>query len=178
MDITQLFNNLAPQVEVLLKPIGGHKLYHLEGNAWDHTLLVISEMGSDPLYKLIGLLHDIGKSQFYQIDEEGWFTYPNHARGGANMLSNFIPKECPLFETIYWVIANHIKIIHLFNKKNPNFEIQKLDKTIPSIVDKKLAWQLLISLGIADLKGSISTVSDSKQATIEKLQELLARFKD
>lgn len=145
----ELINELSPKVQEILTPIGGHKVYHLEGNAWEHTKLVMDAMdpeGSMPLNRLVGLLHDIGKARFYKVDSEGWFTYPNHSQGGADMLSEFIPKDHELYSLLYWVIANHIKTLFFLKQDN-------IDEVLNSAPSEEAA-ELLLSLGIADILGS------------------------
>lgn len=173
-----LIEKLTPRVREILTPIGGHKIYHLEGNCWEHTLLVMQGMGNDSLYQLLGLLHDIGKSKFYERDAEGWYTYPGHAKGGADMLHEFIPTTHPQYQLLYWVIANHIKTLFFCKSKCLDKDMAKLDATIPAGVDHKLAWHMLLILGIADIKGSYTIESEqaNDKRNIAKLEAMKARL--
>lgn len=98
-----------------LKTIGGHKVYHLEGNAYDHTMLVWEAakkmFGEGHFMTLVALLHDIGKIYTSVCNGPGDWTYPNHAKGGAENLDKFLDRdEDPeLFDAVQWYLANHIK---------------------------------------------------------------------
>ena len=104
---------LDPEEFLKLRRIGGHKVYHLEGNALIHTEMVYyraCEMFSDDsLMCKVALLHDIGKiytSVYHGPDD---WSYPNHALAGAAQLHQFVSPGDPDFETIGWYIKNHIK---------------------------------------------------------------------
>lgn len=129
--------------------IGGHKKYHLEGNALKHSYMVFSEaqkmFPEDYTMQPTALLHDVGKIySSIQNGEDDW-VYPNHAAIGAAKLHCFIPKDLPEFEQIQWYIANHIK--PLFWKE---------DKQDYSPLVEGCSIRNLVKLVICDLQGSIS----------------------
>ena len=136
-----------------LRNIGGHKEYHLEGNALKHTLLVLAEAMSmfpnEPLMWRVAALHDIGK--IYTAIENGpddW-SYPDHALCGSfkGVLCKFISLEDEDFEKIQWYIRNHIK--PLFYAKS---EFAELEKKCP----EGCSVRNLARLAVCDIKGSKS----------------------
>lgn len=97
----------------MLRRIGGHKIYHQEGNALRHTILVWRAskkiFRNDPMMQLVALLHDIGKIITSQRSGKGNWTYPNHSMAGGIILSEFIPESYENYHLIKWYIENHIK---------------------------------------------------------------------
>jgi hypothetical protein len=96
-----------------LKKIGGHTVYHLEGNAYKHSLLVWKAskrlFKGDRFMQKVALLHDIGKIYASVCSGPGNWTYPYHSVRGGEVLGKFIPESDPRFITAKWYIQNHIK---------------------------------------------------------------------
>lgn len=135
-----------------LKKIGGHKQYHLEGDAFTHTLLVWDAARERfhgekicNLMEKVALLHDIGKIYTAQPDAEFGNVYPNHSPKGAEVLENFYSTMNKDFSTIRWYVRNHIK--PLFWK-----EWKDATKIFPATNDTYL--YNLGKLGLCDLEGS------------------------
>lgn len=155
-----------------LREIGGHKVYHLEGDAMVHTMLVvmhaINRFGFGSMMVLVALLHDIGKIYSSIEHGPGDWTYPNHARMGAISLEKFLPTSHPDFLKVQWYIANHIKPL-FWRGKNLSDEIAMLD--VPegcSVID-------LAELAICDIKGSQSV--EPQDDLLEFLQEFVSSRK-
>ena len=133
--------------------IGGHKVYHLEGDAYTHTMLVmmhaIKLFGIESPMVLVALLHDVGKIYTSVCHGPGDWSYPNHAKAGAENLDKFLPVSHPEFFKVQWYIANHIK---------PLFWIGKdLEEVIPSMnVPEGCSIVALAELAICDILGSLS----------------------
>lgn len=156
-EIKGLIKTLTPRIKEELTPIGGHRIFHREGNSWEHTQRVMYELSRISSWgpeagKLIGLTHDIGKSRGYAVDKDGWFTYPNHSRLGGEMLSEYISPNKEYYPILKWIVENHIKT--LFIKSNEEKELKKLWDSIPEGFDKNQAMTALLELGIADIRGS------------------------
>ena len=152
-----------------LKEIGGHRVYHLEGNAYEHTLMVADYgshlFGEDSLMHLVCVLHDVGKIYSSVCHGPNDWTYPNHAKSGAEHLANFIPVTHPDFARIQWYIANHIKPL-FWRGKDLRTEIQNLN--VPegcSIID-------LAQLAICDIEGSHSVIPQTE--LLEFLQDFVS----
>lgn len=141
-----------------LKGIGGHKVYHLEGNAYEHTMRVIKEarsmFPSEPLMWRVAALHDIGK--IYTSIEQGpddW-VYPDHALCGSfkGILCKFISLEDDDFERIQWYIRNHIK---------PLF--WKGDEWKETKCPAGCSVRNLARLAVCDIRGSLSLESQDEK---------------
>lgn len=138
-----------------LELIGGHKVYHLEGNALVHSQMVYEEacrlFDGDPLMTRVAALHDIGKIYTAIKRGENDWVYPDHALCGSfrGVLCKFISEDDPDFETIQWYIANHIK--PLFWKEKGIDE--RILYRAPS---EKCTIRNLAGLALCDVRGSIS----------------------
>lgn len=152
-----------------LKEIGGHKTYHLEGNALEHTMMVADYaahlFGEYSLMHLVALLHDIGKIYSSVCHGPDDWTYPNHAAAGAQNLFKFIPKSHPDFRVIQWYIANHIKPL-FWRGKDLHTAIQTLN------VPEGCSIIALAQLAICDIEGSYS--KEPQDGLLEFLQDFVS----
>ena len=152
--LSEILNVLQLPEFQKLREIGGHKVYHLEGDAYTHTMLVMLQaiklFGIDSIMVLVAALHDIGKIYTSICHGPGDWSYPNHAKAGAENLDKFLPVSHPEFFKVQWYIANHIK---------PLFWIGKdLEEVIPSMnVPEGCSIVALAELAICDILGSLST---------------------
>lgn len=155
-----------------LREIGGHKVYHLEGDAYTHTMMVmlhaIKRFGICSPMVLIALLHDVGKIYTSVENGPGDWSYPYHATAGAANLGKFIPTTHPQFSAIQWYIANHIKPL-FWRGKDLREEIAKMQVPAEcSIID-------LAELAICDILGSVSV--EPQTDLINFLQEFVSSRK-
>lgn len=155
-----LVNSIVNSVEFnKLSKIGKHKVFHQEGNALQHSLLVaeeaLIEFHNDYTMQLVALLHDIGKIySSVQNGPDDWI-YPGHAKAGAENLDKFIPESLPEYKEIEWYIANHIKPLY-WRGRNLKEEISSLNCPEECSVIK------LAQLAICDIQGSVATVSQDE----------------
>jgi hypothetical protein len=147
--------------------IGKHKIYHQEENALVHTYMVCKEASvmfyGDYEMQLVALLHDIGKIYTsVQHGPDDW-TYPNHAKAGAEHLDLFIP-HIPEYEHIKWYIANHIRPLYWRTKEDLKEEFKYMNCPKGCSVIK------LAQLALCDINGSISLDPQTE------LKEYLEKF--
>lgn len=147
-----------------LAGIGGHKVYHHEGNALIHTTMVIEEakkmFPDEPLMVRVAALHDIGKIYTSICNGPDDWSYPDHSVCGSlkGILAKFISLQDEDFTKIQWYIRNHIK--PLFWKKD-NF-----DNTLPIVMMENApegcSFHNLARLAVCDIRGSISDVDQTE----------------
>jgi len=153
-----------------LKKIGGHKVYHLEGNAFKHSILVWKAskrlFRGDSFMQRVALLHDIGKICSSRRNGKDDWVYPNHSVMGGEILGKFIKETNPRFEEAKWYISNHIK--PLFWKSI--LDAEKLQESAPA----NCQVQKLALLALCDLCGSYSTkeASEKNKPLIDLLIEV------
>lgn len=103
--------------------------YHREGDVWDHSLrslraLTSEDADPDPLpaqpaslaLRWAVLLHDIGKHETFEIDDER-IRYNRHASVGAEIASNILKRlKLPrkIVERVHWLIEHHMMIMDFF----------------------------------------------------------------
>lgn len=149
--------NLQNPYEFLkLITIGGHKEYHLEGDALKHTefvwLCAIKTWGEDHFMTEIALLHDIGKIYSSIENSTNDWSYPDHSTIGSlkGVLSKFIPVTHPLFPVYQWYIGNHIKPLFWQKSGNINYSPK------PKGFEDYCTVENLAKLALCDIKGSHS----------------------
>ena len=164
--LSEILNVLQLPEFQKLREIGGHKVYHLEGDAYTHTMLVMLQaiklFGIDSPMVLVAELHDIGKIYSSICHSPGDWSYPNHAKIGAENLDKFLPVSHPEFFNVQWYIANHIKPL-FWRGKDLKIVISSMQ------VPEGCSIVALAELAICDILGSLS---------IEPQVELLTFLQD
>ena len=158
-----------------LATIGGHKLYHLEGNALEHSLLVYyaacNTFPGNWDMQRVALLHDIGKIYTSIKHGEDDWEYPDHSTCGSfkGILCKFIDIKDPHFVDYQWLIRNHIKPLY-WQKKGVNVDTNPWEK---DKLDPKLAnIDNLRKLAICDLKGSHPKDESAQKGLLDYLNNL------
>lgn len=152
-----------------LKNIGGHKLYHLEGDQLTHTKMVweYANKCNYPWWlQDICILHDIGKIFTSVCNGPDDWSYPHHSDGGARNLHLFVDTDIWRFEMYKWFIENHIK--PLFWK---SLEDSKNLTPPPAGLKQYCTIYNLLRLVKADLEGSIS--ADGNTETKDKIDAFI-----
>lgn len=108
-----------------LKETKQSKIHHPEGNAWNHTLLVVdeaakvrSESSNPKAFMWAALLHDIGKPDTTRIKGEKITSY-NHDNVGADLAKKFlqaITSEQELITEVYHLVKYHMHMLYVLKK--------------------------------------------------------------
>lgn len=148
--------------------------YHPEGDAWNHTLLVVNEAAkvkgesSDPkAFMWAALLHDIGKPDTTKI-KKGRITSYDHDRMGAELSKKFLDEfalEPSFKQTVVNLVRYHMHILYV-TKDLPFGDIKGLKKQA-NINDVAL-------LGWCDRMGRTNADPLLEKETIEKFKSLLS----
>jgi poly(A) polymerase len=82
-----------------------------EGDLWDHTMLVLDRLPSEPSFALAfaALLHDAGKPST-RVFQGGRYRFPNHEQAGARIaeaLARSLKLSNTERERITWLVAFH-----------------------------------------------------------------------
>lgn len=163
-EFSELFSSIVNNPKFLnLALIGGEKVYHHEGDALMHTMMVTGAarqiFGMFDEMVIIALLHDIGKIYTSIQREDGWWNYPNHSISGAEHLKEFLSEDHPLYKKAEWYIKNHIK--PMFFNQGSNFRTFMTNdmKDAPEGV----SLENLCKLVLCDWTGSVSPTEQDPQ---------------
>lgn len=85
LDQSGLLHWLLPEIEAM-KGVEQGKLWHPEGDVFEHTLLVLENVEPrNAVNAWAALLHDVGKPPTFDRDENGQITFHDHQAIGAEM---------------------------------------------------------------------------------------------
>ncbi|MBT4917604.1 CCA tRNA nucleotidyltransferase [Candidatus Peregrinibacteria bacterium] len=112
-----------------LKGLAQPKMYHQEGDVWDHSLRALNSLTEEegdpnPLpenpptiaLKWATLMHDIGKYDTFQADEDR-IRYDHHSEVGAEMSSKILKRlkfDKKTIDRVKWLIEHHMMVVPLF----------------------------------------------------------------
>lgn len=157
---TGLLDVLLPEV-VAMRGIPQNKQRQPDGDLWDHTLLVLSELrGGSFELSLAALLHDVGKPRTMS-EAGGRLSFHEHETVGAHIAGK-ITERWKLSnrerERVVWLVKHHMYLAHARQMR-----WAKLQRTLtaPGIEE-------LLDLHEADARASSHDVTD-----IEYCRELL-----
>lgn len=144
---------LFPELDALRRAVHVAK-HHPEGNAFEHTMLVLDEAAKihvepDLSLMLSALLHDLGKG--LGSPEGGPGSYPGHEKTGAELADKLLERlRCPV-AVRRWVVAatrNHMKA-HRWEELRAG-SVLKMFRDIAA-TDRDLGR--FLALADADIKG-------------------------
>lgn len=163
--------------------------YHLEGDVWVHTQMVVQELLALPDYQcatreeqetvfLAALLHDVAKYSTSVVDDlTGEIGHPGHSRKGAiDARIALWDAQAPfdLRESVCRLIGVHQVPFFTLGGSRPRSQT-------PEFTVRSLSWQLslplLAMLAEADMRGRICSDQQSVLDNIELFREL-AREED
>jgi len=105
-----------------LKETEQSPIYHPEGNAWNHTMLVVDEAAKlrnksrdERVFMWAALLHDIGKAETTK-NKKGKITAYNHETVGADLCVKFLQEfttDDTFIQKVKGLVRWHMQILHV-----------------------------------------------------------------
>ena len=157
--------------------------WHKEGNAWEHTKLVVLAMYSilneysylsktEDEWKILviaALCHDLGKGETTKFDEaKNEYTSKDHSIVGERITRSLLKDEDILLrEKICYLVRHHMILHHIFDDPSKiDFKLKKLSRGIESVRNMIYLW-------VADSYGSIN--DETNTSVLAKRETLIHR---
>lgn len=159
------FVNTIPEIKALIGCLQNTD-WHQEGDAYDHTKLVVQEMEkilienniNAPAVKTTllaaALLHDIGKPPTtYFNEEEGQWKTQDHGLAGDKIVRRLFFDEPDVFkrEAVAFMVRNHMTLHYIYSWND------KYKKKLIKLSYGHVPMQYMLWLNLADCRGSITS---------------------
>lgn len=119
---TNIFKKYPFYMLYKLKETEQSPIYHPEGNAWNHTMLVVDEAAKlrnksrdERVFMWAALLHDIGKAETTK-NKKGKITAYNHETVGADLCVKFLQEfttDDTFIQKVKGLVRWHMQILHV-----------------------------------------------------------------
>lgn len=119
---TNIFKEYPFYMLYKLKETEQSPIYHPEGNAWNHTMLVVDEAAKlrnksrdERVFMWAALLHDIGKAETTK-NKKGKITAYNHETVGADLCAKFLQEfttDDKFIQKVKGLVRWHMQILHV-----------------------------------------------------------------
>lgn len=131
---TNIFKEYPFYMLYKLKETEQSPIYHPEGNAWNHTMLVVDEAAKlrnksrdERVFMWAALLHDIGKAETTK-NKKGKITAYNHETVGADLCVKFLQEfttDDTFIQKVKGLVRWHMQILHVV-KEMPFADIKSM----------------------------------------------------
>jgi putative nucleotidyltransferase with HDIG domain len=131
---TKIFKEHPFSMLYKLKETEQSPIHHPEGNAWNHTLLVVDEAANqrnnskdEKAFMWAALLHDIGKAETTK-KKKGRITAYNHESVGAELCVKFLKefsRDENFINKVKGLVRWHMQILHVV-KNMPFADIKSM----------------------------------------------------
>lgn len=168
-----------PQL-LALRGVPQNPKYHPEGDAFEHTMLVIEEAAkvkdraSDPLaFMLAALTHDLGKKVSTCLNDKGNWTAIGHENTGVPLISRMLRPLGYAHETVEYCIS----MCRLHMRVHTCFYGKAKAKSTNKIFVLSVCPQELALLAVCDARGKAGTnTGDEEEAYLrDRLEAFYTR---
>ncbi|NLK63860.1 MAG: HDIG domain-containing protein [Tissierellia bacterium] len=131
---TKMFKEYPFSMLYKLKETEQSPIHHPEGNAWNHTMLVLDEAAGhrnksrdEKAFMWAALLHDIGKAETTK-NKKGRITAYNHESVGADLSEKFLREfttDEKFINKVKGLVRWHMQILHVV-KNMPFADIKSM----------------------------------------------------
>lgn len=131
---TKMFKEYPFYMLYKLKETEQSPIHHPEGNAWNHTMLVVDEAAKqknksrdERSFMWAALLHDIGKAETTK-NKKGKITAYNHESVGADLCVKFLQEfttDDKFIKKVKGLVRWHMQILHVV-KNMPFADIKSM----------------------------------------------------
>lgn len=168
---TGVLLQLLPELSGLAALRGVPQGRHHNRDAWEHTLLVVSNTPPDPVLRWAALFHDSGKAAAATLGTDGQPHFHGHERAGSELAAS--AAESMRFSRVWrraveFLVLNHMRPV-LYTGDWSDGAVRKLAASAGDNLEK------LLALAEADVRSKTpETVSEG----LGRLNELRERLKN
>ncbi len=146
-----------PEVKALIG-VPQHRLYHMEGDVWNHTMMVLDEAAKyrskadEPYgFMMTALVHDLGKAVTTE-ERNGFYHAYGHETAGLPIIKTFLRRITNERKLIRYVL--NLSELHM--KPNALAGAKASLKSTNKMFDKAMSPLDLIYIALADDKGRVT----------------------
>lgn len=134
LDETGLLSVLLPDISAM-KGVAQPEKYHPEGDVFEHTKLMLSNMPfpSDELAWAV-LLHDVGKPQTFSIGDDGKEKFICHAEHGTTIAERILKNlrfPSDFIDNVCFAVKNHMRFASVCDMRPSKYKALIAEPTFP-----------------------------------------------
>lgn len=159
-----------PELKALID-LPQNRRYHLEGDVWTHTMLVLDEAAArrdtvrNPIgFMLSALCHDFGKAVCTTVSEDGTVHSYGHENEGLPLVRGFLERLGTDEELILYVL----NMTELHMEPNTMAHARSKLKKTNKLFDSSVEPFDLIQLALCDGLGKIPKCDDTEDFLMER----------
>lgn len=168
-----------PEVKALIN-VPQNRVYHLEGDAWTHTMMVLDEAAKRrdsaryPLgFMMSALCHDFGKAVSTTVSEDGTVHSYEHETQGLPIVKGFLERittETKLLEYVLNMTEFHMEPNTMAKARS---KLKKTNKLFDSAVEPFD----LIQLALCDGLGKLPKCDDTEEFLMQRYSRFVEIMK-
>lgn len=160
-----------------LKETLQNPVYHAEGNAWEHTMLVVKRaeaflrnvnetVETKRALLAAALFHDIGKGMTTVVGDDGNWTSPYHGAAGAKIARVLLWDEGMEFrERVCALVRCHMWPLYFKHDKDKDGKILKWSRELGLFANvRDLCW-----LSLFDQSGTVNELGQDYEAVLKDI---------
>lgn len=161
-----ILNDVFPSLQRCVGQEGGR---HHDEDVFEHCLLVGDAISrKDPIVRLAGFLHDVGKVEAADVQEDGDVKFIGHEKVGVEPVFN---------ELTHLKFSNHdvkkiVGLVSLHMRQLEDVSPKAVRKLLIALDENSLNWKEWLQVRLADRKGNLSKEPHSRA----KVQEFVLQF--
>lgn len=168
---TGVLLQLLPELSGLVSLRGAPQGRHHSADAWEHTLLVVSNTPPNPVLRWAALFHDSGKAAAKTLGTDGQPHFHGHERAGSELAA--AAAESMRFSrawrrAVAFLVLNHMRPV-LYNSDWSDGAVRRLASSAGDNLE------MLLALAEADVR---SKAPETVREGLGRLNELRERLKN